>query len=145
MIDEKKRFRRMVGVLAAVIVVGVLFIAGSAVAEDTDNWAMVLSAVILVSIALVAVLLAKKRLNEMKQGIPSEDERSTAIKMRAGYLSFFVSMYLCLALGWIFGVFLEDTTAKVPSTGVVMFTLVAAMGSVYLVVWLAISRGKGIP
>jgi len=145
MIDEKKRFRRMVGVLAAVIVVGVLFVAGSAVAKDTDNWAMVLSAVILVSIALVAVLLARKRLNEMRQGIPSEDERSTAVKMRAGYLSFFVSMYLCLALGWIFGVFLEDTTAEVPSTGVVMFVLVAVMGSIYLVVWTAMSRGKGIP
>jgi ABC-type sugar transport system permease subunit len=101
--------------------------------------------VIVVAIAVMAAFVARKRRKEMRQGIPSEDERSTALKMRAGYLSFFVSMYLCLALGWIFGVLLEDTTTKVPSTGTVMFIMVAAMGVIYGIVWIGVSRGTGMP
>ncbi len=143
--DKRMRFRAFVGILAAVIIVGVLFVEGSAFAADTENWAVVASAVILVAIALAAALVARKRLKETKSGIPSEDERSTALKMRAGYLSFFVSMYLCMALGWIFLVLLEDTTTDFPAVGELMFILVAAMGTTYLVIWTAVSRGKGTP
>lgn len=143
--DKRMKFRAFVGILAAVIIVGVLFVVGSAFAADTENWAVVASAVILVAIALAAALVARKRLKETKSGIPSEDERSTALKMRAGYLSFFVSMYLCMALGWIFLVLLEDTTTDFPAVGELMFILVAAMGTTYLVIWTAVSRGKGTP
>ncbi|MGB2581819.1 MAG: DUF2178 domain-containing protein [Thermoplasmata archaeon] len=142
--DKRMRFRAFVGILVAVIIVGVLFVEGSAFAADTENWAVVASAVILVAIALAAALVARKRLKETKSGIPSEDERSTALKMRAGYLSFFVSMYLCMALGWIFLVLLEDTTTDFPPVGELMFILVAAMGTTYLVIWTAVSRGKGM-
>jgi len=145
MMDERNRFRLFIGIIISIIVIGVLFVAGAANSEDSDNWSVIASAVIVGSIALVASLVARKRLKEMKSGFPSEDERSTALKMRAGYLSFFVSMYLCMALGWIFGVFLEDTTMDLPSVGTVMFLLVAAMGTTYIVVWTAISRGKGTP
>lgn len=134
-----------IGIIVSIIVIGLLFVAGAANSEDADNWAVIASAVIVGSIALVASLVARKRLKEMKSGFPSEDERSVAIKMRAGYLSFFVSMYLCMALGWIFSAFLEDTTMALPSLGTVMFILVAAMGTTYIVVWAAISRGKGMP
>jgi hypothetical protein len=145
MMDERNRFRLFIGIIVSIIVIGLLFVAGAANSEDADNWAVIASAVIVGSIALVASLVARKRLKEMKSGFPSEDERSVAIKMRAGYLSFFVSMYLCMALGWIFSAFLEDTTMALPSLGTVMFILVAAMGTTYIVVWAAISRGKGMP
>jgi hypothetical protein len=145
MMDERNRFRLFIGIIVSIIVIGLLFVAGAANSEDADNWAVIASAVIVGSIALVASLVARKRLKEMKSGFPSEDERSAAIKMRAGYLSFFVSMYLCMALGWIFSAFLEDTTMALPSLGTVMFILVAAMGTTYIVVWAAISRGKGMP
>lgn len=143
--NEKTRFRLFVGILAAVIIFGVLFVVGAAVVADTDNLWIVSPAVILVAIAVAATLVARKRLKEMKSGIPSEDERLTALKMRAGYLSFFISLYLCLALGWVFGVLLEDTTTDLPSTGTVMFILVAAMGTIYIVTWTVVSRGKGMP
>jgi len=145
MMDERNRFRLFIGIIVSIIVIGVLFVAGAANTEDSDNWAVIASAVIVGSIALVASLVARKILKEMKSGFPSEDERSTALKMRAGYLTFFVSMYLCMALGWIFGVFLEGTTMDLPSIGTVMFILAAVMGTTYLVVWTAISRGKGTP
>lgn len=143
--DEKTKFRLFVGILAAVIIVGVLFVVGSALVADTDNLWIASPAVVLVAIAIAATLVARKRLKEMKSGIPSEDERLTALKMRAGYLSFFASMYLCLALGWIFGVLLEDTETDVPSTGMMMFILVAVMGAMYLAIWAAVTRGKGMP
>ncbi len=145
MMDERNRFRLFIGIIVSIIVIGVLFVAGSANSEDSDKWSVIASAVIVGSIALVASLAARKRLKEMKSGFPSEDERSTALKMRAGYLSFFVSMYICMALGWIFGVFLDDTTMDLPSVGTVMFILVAVMGTAYIVIWTAISRGKGTP
>jgi len=145
MIDERKKFQLLIGVATSVVVIGMLFAIGLTADDEPDNLWAILTAVIVVSIAVTAALVARKRRKEMRQGIPSDDERSTALKMRAGYLSFFVSMYLCLALGWIFGVLLEDTTAKVPSTGTVMFILVAAMGVIYAIVWTVMSRGTGMP
>jgi membrane protein DedA with SNARE-associated domain len=145
MIDERRKFQLLVGVAATVVVIGVMFAIGLAADDEADNPWAILTAVIVVAIAVMAAFVARKRRKEMRQGIPSEDERSTALKMRAGYLSFFVSMYLCLALGWIFGVLLEDTTTKVPSTGTVMFIMVAAMGVIYGIVWIGVSRGTGMP
>ncbi len=145
MLGEKNRFRLFIGIVASVIVIGVLFVVGATNSEGTDNWALIATAVIVGSIAVAASLVARKRLKEMKRGFPSEDEMSTAVKTRAGYLSFFVSMYLCLAIGWIYGVFLEDKKIEFPTVGELMFILVAVMGITYMVIWTAISRGKGAP
>ncbi len=145
MIDDRKQLQLLVGVVVAVVVIGAVFAIGVAFDDEAENIWIPLTAVIVVAIAVVMILVSRKRLQEMKQGIPSDDERSMALKMRAGYLSFFVSMYLCLALGWVFGVLLEDTTAKVPGTGTVMFALVAMMGVIYAVVWTVVSRGTGTP
>lgn len=141
--DERSRFRLFIGIVVSIVVIGVLFVAGAAKAENTDNWALVASAVIVCALALVALLVARRRLREMKRGIPSEDERSTAIKERAGYLSFFISMYICLGLGSIFGVFMEDKTIEFPTVGEIMFILVAVMGIIYMVTWTAVSRWTG--
>jgi membrane protein DedA with SNARE-associated domain len=144
-IDERKKFKLLIGVATAVVVIGMVFAIGLVADDEVDNLWAILTAVVVVAIAVMAALVARKRRQEMRQGIPSEDEMSTALKTRAGYISFFVSMYLCLALGWVFGVLLEDTTAKVPSTGTMMFILVAAMGIIYAVTWTVVSRGTGTP
>ena len=143
--NEKQRFRLFVVILAAVVIGGAFYVVGTIVDEDVNSWWIVSPIFVLIAIAIAAVFVARKRLQEMKRGIPSEDERSTALKMRAGYISFFASMYLCLALGWIFAVFSDDSNTELPSTGTMMFMLVAAMGVMYLVTWAAISRGKGMP
>jgi len=142
--DEKRMFSKFVGILAAVIVLGVVFVVGSVIAEADLGYTIV-SAVILVSIALVAIVVARERQKEIKSGFPHDDERSSALKMRAGYLAFFVSMYFCLALGLIIGAFVDDSTIDFPSIGETMFLLVAAMGIFYGVIWSALSRGKGTP
>jgi len=99
----------------------------------------------LVSMALVAILVARKRQKELKSGFPHEDERSRALNMRAGYLAFWVSMYFCLALGWIIGAFVDESTTGFLSVGEMMFVLVAAMGIFYIAMWAVLSRGKGAP
>ena len=143
--NEKQKFRLFVVILAAVVIGGAFFVVGVVVNEDVDGWWIFSPLFLLVAIAIAAVLVARKRLQEMKRGIPSEDERSTALKMRAGHISFFASMYLCLALGWIFGLILEDSTTELPSTGTMMFVLVAAMGVIYIVTMAVMTRGKGMP
>ncbi len=140
--DEKKRFRKFVGILAAVIVGAAVFVVGTVVA-GVDDWYAVVSAAILVSIALVAVFVAWRKRNELKSGFPLEDERSRALKMRAGSLALWASMYFCLALGWIIGVFVEDSTREFLSVGEMMFVVVAAMGIFYSVILAALSRRKG--
>ncbi len=142
--DEKKRFRKFVGIVAAVIVLGAVFVVGTVVAE-VDNWYTIASAAILVSIAVVGVIVALRRREVVRSGFPLEDERSRALKMRAGYLALFVSMYFCLALGWIIGAFVEDSGRKFLSVGEMMFVLVAVMGIFYGVILAALSRGKGAP
>ncbi len=140
--DEQKRFRRFVGVITAVIVLGAIFVVGTAFAE-ADNWYTIASAAILVSIAVIGVFVAWRRREEVKSGFPRDDERSRALKMRAGYLALFVSMYFCLALGWIIGAFVEDSGRKFLSVGEMMFVLVAVMGIFYAVILAVLSRGKG--
>ncbi len=142
--DEKKRFRKFVGIVAAVIVLGAVFVVGTVVAE-VDNWYTIASAAILVSIAVVGVIVALRRREVVRSGFPLEDERSRALKMRAGYLALFVSMYFCLALGWIIGAFVEDSGRKFLSVGEMMFVLVAVMGIFYGVILAALSRGTGAP
>lgn len=140
--DEKKRFRKFIGIIVAMVVLGSVFVVGTVVAE-VDNWYTIVSAAILVSIAVVAIFVAWRKREELKSGFPLEDERSRALKMRAGYLALFVSMYFCLALGWIIGAFVEDSGREFLSVGEMMFVLVAVMGIFYAVILAVLSRGKG--
>jgi hypothetical protein len=141
--DERKRFRAFVGILIVVIAVGGVFGVGAVVAEG-DAWAIVTSIAILAALALVAVVAIRKRLKDMESGFPSEDERSAAVKMRIGYLSFWVSVYFCFALGWIINLFVEDTSTQLISLEELMFVVAGVMCLIFIVLWAALSRGKGV-
>jgi len=140
--DEKKRFRRFVAVVAAVLVFGAVFVVWSG-AVGTDNWATIMSAVILASMALVAIVVVRKGLRDVKSGFPRDDERSRAIKMRAGYIAFYVSIYLLLAMGFVHAI-LEDNQVSSPPTSEWLMIYVAAMGSIFLAVNAYLNR-KGVP
>lgn len=140
--DERKRFQAFVGILIVVIAVGGAFGVGAVVA-DGDAWAIVASIAILVALALVAVIVTRKRLKDMESGFPSEDERSAAVKMRIGYISFWVSVYFCFALGWIINLFVEDTSTEFLSLEDLMFVVAGVMCLIFIVIWAVMSRGKG--
>lgn len=140
--DEKARFRRFVAVVAAVLVFGAIFVVWSG-AVGADNWATVMSAVILVTMALVAIVVVRKGLKELKSGFPRDDERSRAIKMRAGYIAFYISLYFLLAMGFVHSVLEDNETSSVPTSEWLMI-YVAVMGSIFLAVHAYLSR-KGVP
>lgn len=141
--DEKKRFRAFVVLVTAIVVIGSLF-AIQAVMSEADTWAAVVSAIILVLIAIMAVVVIRRQLRDLRSGFPSEDERSRALKMRAGYLAFWVSMYFCMVLGWVFGLFVDEPAKDFLTIGEMMFVLAGVMGIFYIVIWTAVSRGKAV-
>jgi membrane protease YdiL (CAAX protease family) len=140
--DEGTRFRRFVAVIAAVLVVGAIFVVVSG-AAGSDNWATIMSVVILVTMALVALVTVRKRLGDLKSGFPKEDERSMAIKMRAGYLAFFVSLYFMFGMSFIHAILEDNQVSSLPTSEWLMVD-VAAMGSIYLIVNAYLNR-KGVP
>jgi len=139
--DEKARFRRFVAAIAAVLVGGAVFVVVTGVV-GTDNWATVMSAVILVTMALVAIVVVRKGLRELKSGFPMEDERSKAIKMRAGYLAFFVSLYFMLGMGFVLAILEDNQVSSLPISEWFMF-YVAIMGSIFLVINVYLNK-KGV-
>ncbi len=124
-----------------VIVLGAIFVVGLMNAGE-DNWATVMSAIILASLAVVALIVARRRLKELKSGIPSEDERSRVMRMRAGYFALFVSMYFMFGMALLHGI-LEDNDVSSPPTSEWAMIYVAVMGSVFLVLNAYFNR-KGV-
>jgi cytochrome c biogenesis factor len=141
--DERKRLRAFVVLVTAVVVIGSL-IAIQVISFEADTWATFVAAVILATIALVAVIVTRRQLRDLKAGFPKDDEMSRAIKMRAGYVSFWVSMYFCMVLGWIFGIFVDESAKGFLTMGEMMFVLAGIMGILYIVIWTAVSRGKAV-
>lgn len=140
--DEKKRFRRFVAVVAAVLVFGAIFVVWSG-AVGTDNWATIMSAVILASMALVAIVVVRRGLRELKSGFPRDDERSRALGMRAGYLAFYVSLYFILGMSFVHAILEDNEVSSLPTSEWLMI-YAAAMGSIFLVLKTYLTR-KGVP
>ena len=140
--DEKARFRAFVGIAITVLVLGAFFVVAFANA-GVDNWATLMSVAIIVSMAAIALIVARKKLKELKSGIPSEDERSRAIRMRAGYLAFYISLYFVFSMSF-FHAILEDNQVSSLPTSEWLMVYVAAMGSIFLVLNAYLMR-KGVP
>ena len=69
--DERSRFRVFIGIVVSIVVIGALFVVSAVKSVNADNWALLASAVTVCALAFVALLVARKRLKEMKSGIPS--------------------------------------------------------------------------
>ncbi len=54
--------------------------------------------VFIIAAAIYALTLAIKKHNDIKQGVPVEDELSTQIKHQAGYYAFMASLYMWLLI-----------------------------------------------
>jgi hypothetical protein len=91
-----------------------------------------------VAIALVALFLAVRAVRELRSGMPLDDERSMALKARAGYYASYINMYATLGLGFLFAAF-EDEGVSIPNSEL-LFILVALMGSVQIVLMTYLNR-----
>jgi len=139
---SKNRLRRFVVVVAAVVVLGVLFLLYNISTGASIPWTLV-CLFIIVTIGIVGIVIAVIALRESKRGIPMGDERSKAITMKAGYIAFFISLYFLLITGFIFSAVGEETISYFP-TAEWLFFFVAAMGVIFILV-LSYLKIKGVP
>ena len=140
--DEKARFRVFARIVVTVLVVGTLFVIVFANA-GVDNWATLMSAAVIVSMAAIALIVARKKLKELKSGIPSQDERTSANRMRAGYLAFYISLYFLFGMSFFHAILEDNQISSLPVSEWLMI-YVAAMGSIFLVLNTYLTS-KGVP
>lgn len=129
----------MVAIAAIVLLASGLFVL---LAEGVSLWSMVMFLTV-VAIAVVALVLAARVLRDLRSGIPVQDERSRALNAKAGYYSFYLSMYLMLALGVVF-ILLEDRDITLPNSEL-LFIVVVIMGSIHIALstYFTPRRGRG--
>jgi len=140
--DGKARFRAFVAVVVVVLAGGVLYLVATVGAGVEVAWTLV-SAVILASMALVVIAVILKERKELKSGFPKDDERSRAIRMRAGYLAFFISLYFLFGMSGVQTLLEDRQIASLPTAEWGMI-YVAVMGSIFLAVHTYLNR-KGVP
>ena len=124
--DGQARIRAMIAISALVVIGCAIAIAALG---SYAFWSMAVL-LVLVAIAIVAVLLSWKALRDVRNGIPLQDERSRSLTARASHVSFYSSMYLLLALAFVFAIF-EDQGVEI-SNSELLFFLVAIMGSIHI-------------
>lgn len=108
---------------------------------DETTW-LVMTAVTVVALGLVALALVIRAVRDTRRGLPLQDERSRALNARASYYALYLSMYMMLALGFVF-VLLEDREMTLPNSEL-LFILAAAMGSIYIMFSTYLNRkGRG--
>ncbi|HJX06344.1 MAG TPA: DUF2178 domain-containing protein [Candidatus Nanoarchaeia archaeon] len=96
--DKANKIKSIFLMLLAVTVAGTLFL----YALTTGKLGY--SAVLIVLAALLIIffgLFALRRYKDAEKGMPFEDERSRRVMEKAAAKSFFVSLYLLLAIGWL--------------------------------------------
>ncbi len=139
--EDRTKFKRYLAIVIVILGLGAVFVVWSGSA-GADNWASWMSVAILVTMAMVAVVIAVKRSREMKAGFPKDDERSMAIRMRAGYLAFFVSLYLIFGVSFAVSIIGDDEVLSI-ATSELMMILVAVMGVIFLAINAYLNR-KGV-
>lgn len=140
--DEKRKFRRFFAVVSAVLVLGVLIVIIE-VTADVDNWWMLASAFILLSMALVMLFFIRRGLKDIESGIPLVDERSRIIDFRAGYLAFFISLFFIMGMSFVHAI-LEINEITSVSTSEWLMIYVGVMGANYLIIHAYMNK-KGVP
>jgi len=134
--NEITRVRVMMAIAAIVLLASGLFVL---LAEGVNVWSMVMFLTV-VAIAAVALVLVVRALSDLRSGFPIQDERSKALNAKAGYYSFYLSMYLTLALAVVF-ILLEDREMTLPNSEL-LFIVVVIMGSIHIAFSTYLSRRK---
>jgi len=134
--DARKRSWLLTGMATAILLATALMII---LQEGVNTWT-VISFAILVFIVLIAVFFVARLSRELKSGYPLEDERSKAINMRAGYLSFYISLYVMIGVAWVL-VLLEDSGFTI-SASEMLFIMVVISGTLYLIFNYSFKRAK---
>jgi len=124
--EEKAKIWMMAGVSTLVLLVGAMMI----VLTDGANAWPIIAFLVVAILAVVALFIVSRAMKDVRSGIPLQDERSRALRGRASHFSFYVSLYLVLALAVVF-IALEDRGIQI-SNSELLFAVVVIMGSIHI-------------
>jgi peptidoglycan/LPS O-acetylase OafA/YrhL len=100
--------KSVIALIVAALVLTTTFIWIFSVSGPIKPMEYVSLGVIIVVVAF-ALLLGYKRLSSAKKGEPAEDEMSRKVMQKASSLSFYISLYLWLAIGYFSDKFNSET------------------------------------
>ena len=96
--QSRDKFKVVLGIVLTVLVAITLLFFALGTTGGGEAIGMILIAVI---ILFFLIYFFVRRYNDVKAGMPYEDERSKRVMEKAGATTFFVSIYLLLAVGWL--------------------------------------------
>jgi Ca2+/Na+ antiporter len=91
-----------------------------------EPWTTLTMATLTLLVIVMVVVFAKVN-KDKREGFPSQDEMTRSLSMRAGYYSYYVSLYVILGMA-ILLLTLEDDAIEL-SISELLFIVVALMGS----------------
>ena len=94
------------------------------IAGEINNLEIVIISLIVI-LAGISIYMGVRRLNQEKQGFPSDDELSLLLKYKGGYYAYLVSMYL-----WFFIFIFKD---KFPDTETMLGVGILGSAIVYFI------------
>ena len=127
--NERIRLTAIAIISFFVIVTGALFSYGSFKNGETTGG--VLGIIIALIILAFAIIVYKRGNEDLKKGFPLKDERSQKVMQKAMSMSFLVTLYLLLAIGW-----LSDDLIRFRDVSQATNAAVGGMALLFLIFWL---------
>lgn len=129
--------------MIAIVIVSVLVIATSTLFAVTtfskgDIGGGILGVIIAITILALAIFVYKRGNRDLKESYPLQDERSKRVMQKAMSMSFLVSLYLLLAIG-----FLSEDIIHFRDVSQATSAAVGGMAILFLIFWIYYNR-KGV-
>jgi len=118
----KEKLSILLGAGAAVLVIILVFI--YFFATDSIDYSDILLIIIPIMLVIGAVYLLKDRIQNLRAGLPSADERSRKLHWKAGAYSYYAAIYIAIGTMWYNIIFAENLGFPELNTGQVVATIV---------------------
>jgi hypothetical protein len=118
----KEKLSILLGAGAAVLVIILVFI--YFFATDSIDYSDILLIIIPIMLVIGAIYLLKDRIQNLRAGLPSADERSRKLHWKAGAYSYYAAIYIAIGTMWYNIIFAENLGFPELNTGQVVATIV---------------------
>ena len=118
----KEKLSILLGAGTAVLVIILVFI--YFFATDSIDYSDILLIIIPIMLVIGAVYLLKDRIQNLRAGLPSADERSRKLHWKAGAYSYYAAIYIAIGTMWYNIIFAENLGFPELNTGQVVATIV---------------------
>jgi len=133
--NEKVRLIAIVIISLFVIITGALFSYSSFRNENISGG--ILGIIIAIIILMFAIIVYKRGNRDLRGGYPLKDERSKRVLEKAMSMSFLVSIYMLLAIG-----FLSDDIIKFRDVSQATSLAIGVMAILFLIFWIYYNKKK---